>query len=81
MVDSDSLDIEEQVTVMFWVSTSKKMNEGARWADRQVVVGKHYKEYEVGIYDTGNIHTYTSNLADGYDEGIFASMADKVAPD
>ena len=81
VADSDSLDIEEQVTVMFWVSTSKKMNEGARWADRQVVVGKHYKEYEVGIYDTGNIHTYTSNLADGYDEGIFASMADKVDPD
>ena len=81
VADSDSLDMKEQITIMFWVSTSKKMNQGARWAERQVVVGKHYKEYEVGIYDTGNLHTYTSNLAGGYDEGIFASMAAKVDPD
>ena len=72
--DSDSLDMEEQTTIMFWVSTSKKMNEAARWDDRQVVVGKHFMEYEVGIYDTGFLHTYTSDLAVGYDEGIMATM-------
>ena len=74
VADSDSLDMKEQITVMFWVSTSKKMNQGNRWAERQVVVGKHYKEYEVGIYDTGFLHTYTSDLAGGYDEGIMKSM-------
>lgn len=57
------------------------MAQANRWAERQVVVGKHYKEYEIGIYDTGNLHTYTSNLAGGYDEGIFATMAEKVDPD
>ena len=57
------------------------MAEKTRWDDRQIVIGKGYLEYEVGIYDTGNLHTYTSNLAGGYDEGIFASMAEKVDPD
>jgi hypothetical protein len=71
--------MKKNITIMFWVSTKKKMAD--RWADRQVVVGKHYKEYEIGIYDTGHLHTYTSNLAGGYDEGIMASMADKVDPD
>ena len=56
--DHDSLDMEKQITVVFWVSTSKKMNEGQRWSDRQVVVGKHFREYEVGIYDTGFLHIY-----------------------
>ena len=79
--DSKSLHMEKNITIMFWVSTKKKMAQANRWAERQVVVGKHYKEYEIGIYDTGHLHTYTSNLAGGYDEGIFASMADKVDPD
>ena len=79
--DSKSLHMKKNIPIMFWVSTSKKMAQANRRAERQVVVGKHYKEYEIGIYDTGNLHTYTSNLAGGYDDGIFASMAEKVDQD
>lgn len=74
--DSDSLDMTEQVTVMFWVRTEKKMKD--MWNDRQAVVGKHYLEYEVGIYMDGQIHTYTSDGAGNYDEGIMASMSGKL---
>lgn len=77
--DSDSLDMNKQITVMFWVKTSKVMKD--MWADRQAVVGKHYLEYEVGIYMQGQIHTYTKNpngAADAYDEGIMASIAGKL---
>ena len=81
ILSSKSLHMKKNITVMFWVYTKKKMAAATRWDDRQVVVGKHYTEYEVGIYDTGNLHTYTSNLAGGYDEGIFASMAEEVDPD
>jgi beta-galactosidase len=76
--DSDSLDMTEQVTVMFWVRTEKAMVD--MWADRQVVVGKHYTEYEVGIYMGGQLHTYTSDGAGNYDEGIMTTMAG-VLPD
>jgi len=80
--NSKSLGMIEQMTVVLWFKTEKKMAQATRWADRQVVIGKHYTEYEVGIYDGGNIHTYT-NKGDGkgYDEGIFASMKGKVDPD
>ena len=71
--DSKSLQMSKQVTVMFWVSTDKKMAD--MWNDRQAVVGKHYKEYEVGIYMLGQLHTYTSDGAGNYDEGIMTSIA------
>lgn len=77
--DSNSLDMDKQMTVMFWVKTSKVMKD--MWADRQVVVGKHYLEYEIGIYMQAQIHTYTKNpagAADAYDEGIMASFAGKL---
>lgn len=74
--DSDSLDMKEQVTVMFWVTTEKKMVD--MWNDRQAVVGKHYTEYEVGIYMDGQIHTYTSDNAGNYDEGIMTTIAGKL---
>ncbi len=74
--DSKSLQMSKQVTVMFWVSTDKKMAD--MWNDRQAVVGKHYKEYEVGNYMLGQLHTYTSDGAGNYDEGIMTSMAGKL---
>jgi len=72
-----SLTATDAVTVMFWFRTDKAMNV---FEDRQVVVGKHYLEYEVGIYPAGAIHTYTSNGADSYDEGINVSI-NGVLPD
>jgi hypothetical protein len=74
--DSDSLDMAETMSVTFWVRSDETMVD--MWADRQVVFGKHYLEYEVGIYMGGQLHTYTSNLAGDYDEGILASMAGKL---
>lgn len=74
--DSDSLDMDKQITIMFWVNSGKVMKD--MWADRQAVVGKHYLEYEVGIYTQGQIHTYTSDGAGNYDEGIMASMVGKL---
>lgn len=75
--DSDSLDMTDQVTVMFWFRSDKEMLD--MWADRQVVVGKHYLEYEVGIYMEGQIHTYTNDgTGDNYDEGIMVSMSDAL---
>ncbi|HGE72223.1 TPA: LamG domain-containing protein [Candidatus Poribacteria bacterium] len=77
--DSNTLDMNKQMTVMFWVKTSKAMKD--MWADRQVVVGKHYLEYEIGMYMQAQIHTYTKNpagAADAYDEGIMASFAGKL---
>jgi hypothetical protein len=70
IADSNSLDMNEQFTIMFWVRSDKEMLD--MWADRQVVVGKHYLEYEIGIYMDGQLHTYTSNGAGDYDEGIMA---------
>ena len=74
VADSPTLQMEETLTVMFWVRSDKKMVE--MFGDRQVVVGKHYTEYEVGIYTAGQLHTYTWGRpnADGYDEGILASI-------
>lgn len=74
--DSDTLDMEEEVTVMFWVRSEKEMVD--MWADRQVVLGKHYTEYEIGIYTTGQLHTYTSDGAADYDEGIMTGIAGKL---
>ncbi len=74
--DSDSLDMTGAVTVMFWFATEKKM---AVFGDRQAVVGKHYLEYEVGIYPAGGIHTYTNDgTGGGYDEGINTAIAGKL---
>lgn len=72
---SDSLNMTNEVSVVFWVKTSKKMID--MWADRQAVVGKHYLEYEVGIYMNGQLHTYTSDGAGNYDEGIMVSINGK----
>jgi hypothetical protein len=75
--DSDSLDMEDQITVMFWVRSDKIMAD--MWAERQAVVGKHYLEYEVGIYMAGQLHTYTNDgTGGGYDEGIMASIGGKL---
>ncbi|MAF12338.1 hypothetical protein CMK11_17975 [Candidatus Poribacteria bacterium] len=76
--DSDSLDMTDSTTVTFWVRSEKPMAD--MWADRQVVVGKHYLEYEVGIYMDGQLHTYSSDLAADYDEGIMAAFGD-LLPD
>ncbi|MBT3269524.1 LamG domain-containing protein [Candidatus Poribacteria bacterium] len=76
--DSDSLDMTDSMTVVFWVRSEKPMVD--MWADRQVVVGKHYEEYEIGIYLDGQIHTYSSDLAVDYDEGILVSF-DGQLPD
>ncbi|MBD69880.1 hypothetical protein CMK21_07140 [Candidatus Poribacteria bacterium] len=80
--NSKSLGMTEQMSVVLWFKTEKAMKEATKWADRQVVIGKHYTEYEIGIYPLGFVHTYT-NKGDGkgYDEGIMASMKDKVDPD
>ncbi len=70
--DSNSLDLGDTGTVVFWVRSDKDMVD--MWADRQVVVGKHYLEYEIGIYLDGQIHTYSSDQAGAYDEGILVSF-------
>jgi hypothetical protein len=74
--DSDTLDMNKEITVMFWINPGKVMKD--MWAERMAVVGKHYLEYEVGIYMQGQLHTYTSNGAGDYDEGIMASIAGKL---
>ena len=48
------------------------------WADRQVIVSKHHQEYDIGIYPTGQFHTYSSNGAGAHDEGIMTTMAGKL---
>jgi len=74
---SDSLGMTEQVTLTAWIKTDKNMVD--MWADRQVIVGKHYLEYEIGIYPQGQIHTYTNDgTGANYDEGIMVSMAGKL---
>jgi hypothetical protein len=74
--DSDSLDMTDEVTVMFYFWTDKKMSV---FEDRQAVVGKHYLEYEVGIYPNGGVHTYTNDgTGGGYDEGINTAIAGKL---
>ncbi|MBT3269525.1 LamG domain-containing protein [Candidatus Poribacteria bacterium] len=73
--DSASLDMEAEVTLTCRVRTDVTMVD--MWGDRQVVLGKHYEEYELGIYMSGQLHTYTSDLAADYDEGIMASIGGK----
>ena len=76
----ENLNMADEITLVCWVRTTKKMKD--TWADRQVVIGKHYLEYELGIYDQGRVHTYTNDgTGGGYDEGIFVSMAEKVDAD
>ncbi len=74
--DSDSLDMDDLITIMFWVRTEKVMVD--MWADRQVVVSKSALEYDIGIYPTGQLHTYTGDGAGSYDEGIMATIAGKL---
>jgi len=76
--DADSLKMTDAVTVALWFKTTKAM---PVFDDRQAVVGKHYLEYEVGIYPGGTIHTYTSNSAGGYDEGISCTFAEELPED
>ena len=76
--DADSLKMTDAVTVALWFKTTKAM---PTFDDRQAVVGKHYLEYEVGIYPGGTIHTYTSNSAGGYDEGISCTFAEELPED
>jgi len=72
----DSLNMDDEMTIAFWFYTDKVMKD--MFGDRQCVIGKHYLEYEVGIYTEGQIHTYTSDGAGGYDEGILASIDGKL---
>jgi len=72
--NKDILSVTNEVTVQFWFKTDKVM---AAFGDRQAVVGKHYLEYEVGIYPAGAVHTYTSDGAGAYDEGINVANAEK----
>jgi len=65
--NNDILTMTKEVTVVFWIKNNKKMTV---FEDRQAVAGKHYLEYEVGIYPSGGVHTYTSDGAGNYDEGI-----------
>ena len=65
--NNEIMTMTKEVTVEFWIRNDKVM---AAFGDRQIAVGKHYLEYEVGIYMAGAIHTYTSNGAGDYDEGI-----------
>ena len=76
--DSASLQMSDAFTIMLWLRTGKKMVE--MFGDRQIVIGKHYTEYELGIYTEGQIHTYTWGRpdADGYDEGILASIGGQL---
>jgi len=74
--DSDSLDMGDLITIMFWVRTEKTMVD--MWEDRQVVVSKSAREYDIGIYPQGQLHTYTSDGAGDLNEGIMTSMAGKL---
>ena len=74
--DSNSLDMDDQITIMFWVRSDKVMVD--MWNDRQVVVSKSAREYDIGIYMTGQLHTYTSDGAGSYDEGIMTTIAGKL---
>ena len=75
---AESLTMTNEVTVAFWFKTTKAM---VVFEDRQVVMGKHYLEYEIGIYPAGAVHTYTSDGAGGYDEGINTAIAEKLEED
>jgi hypothetical protein len=63
--DSNSLDMSQEITISVWFKLSKSL------VNRQALVGKHFIEYELGVYPSGCIHTYTSNtIINGYTEGI-----------
>jgi hypothetical protein len=71
--NKDVMAMTNEVTVQFWFRNDKVM---AAFEDRQAVIGKHYLEYEVGIYPAGGVHTYTSDGAGNYDEGINVANAE-----
>jgi hypothetical protein len=65
---SQSLNMSYNITILVWFKIPQN---GLPY--RQCLVGKHYTEYELGIYPGGYIHTYTSSgpLSCGsYDEGM-----------
>jgi hypothetical protein len=68
--------MEDFITIMFWVRTEKTMVD--MWNDRQIVVSKSAPEYDIGIYPTGQLHTYTSDGAGSWCEGIMTSIAGKL---
>ncbi len=74
--DSDSLDMTDAITLMCWFETDKVMVE---FGDRMCAFGKHYLEYELGIYTDGAVHTYTNDgTGGGYDEGINTANAEAI---
>ncbi len=62
--DSDTLDMHNETSISVWFKPNSVIN------PRVTLVGKHYLEYELDANPSGCIHTYTSNGAGGYDEGI-----------
>jgi len=65
--DSDSLDMSEELSLSSWFYIPEEL------PSRQTILGKHYTEYELLVYPSGRIHTYSSNGTLGeYDEGISA---------
>ena len=71
--DHNSLDMNCGITLTAWFKIP------ATLPARQTIVGKHYLEYELDIYQSGCIHTYTSNGASGYDEGIYACIDEEFS--
>jgi hypothetical protein len=66
---SSSLQMSSNITLCVWFRIPQN-----GLTERQCLIGKLYWEYELGIYPSGGIHTYTArgNVCDGsYDEGIF----------
>jgi len=65
---SSSLNMTYNISLLVWFRIPQN---GLPY--RQCLVGKHYREYELGIYPGGYIHTYTSrgpNNCGEYDEGM-----------
>jgi hypothetical protein len=73
--NKEILSMTKAITIQFYFKTEKKMSV---FEDRQAIVGKYYLEYEVGIYPAGVIHTYTSDGAAAYNEGINTAIAGKL---
>jgi hypothetical protein len=70
---NDSLVMTTQMSINVWFSIPQN-----GLPERQSLVCKHYRAYELGIYPGGYIHTYTRNGTGGgnYDEGTNAYHPD-----
>jgi len=66
--NDSSLGMTTEMSVIAWFRINETLPE------RKCIVGKLYLEYEIDIYQSGMIHTYTSNGSGGYDEGISAYL-------